>query len=188
MSDHEKAKKSKPLTPEEAARLLRELADKLESGTLEVGDHGTVPAGNLKVKVSGKSKDGSASLSLKFQWKHAGAGKTEEPPPRKKKTKPGAAGIPSYKSIKKRISSTFKLIRARLRAGCLPDAELARQFDEDAERMLHYPEKGEQAEIIAFRELSASFAAAVKAGDLDTAGKAAAALAAAEKSCHKRYK
>ncbi len=188
MSEREKAKKSKPLTPDEAARLLRELADKLESGTLEVGDEGAVPEGNLKVKVSGKSKDGSASLSLKLQWKSIDAGDTEEPSPVKKKAKPGAAGIPSYKSIKKRISSTFKQIRAQLRAGCLPDAELARLFDEDAERMLHYPKKGEKADIIAFREISATFAAAVKTGDRQAADKEMAALTAAEKSCHKRYK
>ncbi len=63
------SKKSTSLTPAEAAGLMRQLADQLEKGSLEVGDQGAVPEGKIKLKVSGKSKDGSASLSLKLQWK-----------------------------------------------------------------------------------------------------------------------
>ena len=172
------SKINRSLTPAEAARLLRQLADQLEKGSLEVGDEGTVPEGRLKLKVSGKSKDGSASLSLKLQWKYEEAGDAETP----------ADAIPSYKSIKKRISSTFKKIRAQLREERVPDVELALLFDEDAELMAHHPQKGGAAEIEAFRRVSADFTAAVQAGDLETVRREVAALAAAEKSCHKKYK
>lgn len=180
------SKKNRSLSPAEAARLLRELAHKLENGTMEVGDQGAVLAGDLKVKVSGKSKDGSASLSLKFQCRCSAAG--DEAAPRKKKVKPDEAGVPSYKNIKKRMSSTFKEIRAQLREGALPELDLALLFDGDAERMLHYPKKGEMADITAFRNISASFLAAVQAGDQEAVVREAAALATAEKGCHKRYK
>ncbi len=66
--------------------------------------------------------------------------------------------------------------------------ELALLFGEDAELMAHYPKKGEAAAIEAFRRISAEFTAAVRAGDLEAVRRGVAALAAAEKSCHKQYK
>ena len=177
MSDRIDSKKM-TLTPAEAARLLRELATRLEDGTLAVGDAEAVPGERLKVKLAGKSKDGTASLALKVQWD---CGTMEE-------GGAGPEGVPSYKSIKKRMGSTFKKIRADLREGRIPDAELAALFDEDAERMLHYPKKGELEDIKVFREISAAFAAAVKKGDADAVARQVEALHAAEKSCHKKYK
>jgi XXXCH domain-containing protein len=181
------SRKAKDLSPAEAARMLRELADELENGTLSVGDAGAVPAGKLRAKVSCKSKEDTASLSVKLQWRCAEPGEVPVPSP-KKKSGTGTKDIPPYKSIKKSLASTFKKIRAQLREGELPDAELAELFDRDAELMFHYPGKGEPADIEAFHRIAAGFTAAVKAGDLEGAGREAAALAAAEKSCHKRFK
>ena len=177
-----KAKK-RVMSSAEAAALLRELADKLEQGTLAVGNLEASPDRDVTVKVSGKAKDGSASLALKFKWESAAA---ETAP--QGEVAPATAKKPSYKSIKKRLSSTFKKIRADLQAGRVPDADLAALFDEDADLMLLHPKKGEWEDIKAFRDLSAEFAAAVKAGDADAVARHVEALRAAEKSCHKKYK
>ncbi len=166
------------LTTAEAAQLLRDLAAQLEHGSLEVGGKPPMPGEEFKVKVRSKCNDRRASLSLKLQWSAAPDAVESEP----------EDGIPSYKSIKKRINASFKNIKARLDEGQLPDLQLAELFDGDAELMLEYPDKGEAADITAFRELSASFLGAVEAGDLVKVQGAVAAMAAAEKSCHKRYK
>jgi XXXCH domain-containing protein len=181
MNDGGDKAKKKVMSAAEAAELLRELADKLEQGKLTVGNLEASPDRDVTVKVSGKAKDGSASLALKFKWDSADA------VPATEAGKP-AARKPSYKSIKKRMSSTFKKIRADLQAGRIPDADLTALFDEDAELMLLHPKKGEWEEIKAFRELSAEFATAVKTGDADAVARQVDALRAAEKSCHKKYK
>jgi len=199
MSDCEESRKL-TLAPAEAARLLRELADKLEAGTLKVGSESAAPRGELKVKVSGKSRDGVASLGLKLQWKYSAV--SEEASPDKGALpgeeagpdsvdggpSPTAGKIPSYKSIKKGMGSTFKKIRARLRDGSIPEECLVELFHRDAELMLHYPKKGKAEDIEAFNDLSAAFVTAVQSGDLEAVGQSVAALAAAEKSCHRRYK
>jgi len=181
MSEGSGGSKKQIMSAAEAARLLRDLADKLEQGTLCVGEHRTAPGEELQVKVSGKSKERSASLALKLKWDDCGGERSEE-------AVTDGERIPSYKSIKKRLSASFKQIRSRLGEGGLPSLELAERFDRDVALMLHYPKKGERADIAAFREISATFTAAVRAGDLDAALREAAALAATEKSCHKQYK
>jgi|GEM_PF-1740963 len=187
MSDRVESIKRKALAPVELARLFRELAEKLEQGTLKVGAEGIAPAGALKVKLTGKSKEGSACLALKCQWKYA----LEDEPAAaaKNEAKSDEEGkVPSYKSIKKRMGSTFKKIRAQLGECRLPDIELVQSFEADAELMLHYPKKGEWADIVAFREISAAFAESVKNRDLEAVARQVEALRAAEKSCHKQYK
>jgi len=181
MSDCEESRKL-TLAPAEAARLLRELADKLEAGTLKVGSEGAAPRGELKVKVSGKSREGAASLGLKLQWKYSAV------PEEESTGEKASPQIPSYKSIKKGMGSTFKKIRARLREGRIPEECLVELFHRDAELMLLYPKKGKAEDIEAFNELSAAFVTAVQSGDLEAVGQSVAALATAEKSCHKSYK
>jgi XXXCH domain-containing protein len=187
MSDREDTRKL-TLAPAEAARLLRELADQLEGGTLKVGADGAAPEDELKVKVSGKSKEGAASLALKLQWKYSAGPGEAVPDPGDGSTQQTACEIPSYRSIKKGMGSTFKKIKSRLREGHLPEECLVELFHRDAELMLHYPKKGRAADIAAFNELSAAFVSAVEAGDLEAVQRSVAALAAAEKSCHGQYK
>lgn len=187
MSNRDHTKKL-TMAPAEAARLLRELADELEGGTLKVGSEGAAPGDELRVKVSGKSKEGSASLALKLQWKTEAAAKEAESDLEDDFTPPAGCEIPSYKNIKKGMGSTFKKIRARLREGQIPEECLVELFHRDAELMLHYPKKGRPADIAAFNELSAAFVSAVESGEMEAVQRSVAALAEAEKSCHRKYK
>ena len=72
------------------------------------------------------------------------------------------AGRPSYKSLKKRMRSSFKALRQAVQAGAMPHPEAAASFLADSRLMVEYPGYGDE-HYDAYRTATEALRAALEA-------------------------
>lgn len=176
------------------ARLLREMADRLEGVAPETEDAFGVETGDFfKLKLSLKRElDGyAAKLKSKpynpakaYPAPCAGAvpAVPEAAPSGTSETSP-----PKYKSLKKRMKGQFKSIYDSLINNALPAAPLVEAFLADSERMIAYPGYGDEF-YGEYDALCTAFREAFGREDLDGCKRAVQDLNRLKKECHDRCK
>lgn len=177
MSDEEQHKNKATLSPQEAAGLLRRLAEQLEKGILLLDGQQVRMDHALVLEQALKAEEGGLSYRLKLKYKSAAEATSQAPSP--------AAGgqAPSFKGLKKALSGPFKQIQATLAQGGLPAASLARGLLATCQELLTLPQAGGQG----FQELAQQarlLLEAVEKGDAAQAGEATQAMGRLKSACH----
>jgi len=184
---------------------FRDLADALENGGGE-GEFEKLD-GFVKLKVSLKEEFGGFSVKLKVKGPKqcvapgyaASAlqdaevegpdlhGSPDSPDsPGAQDAQAGPEGLPRYKSLKKRMKNSFKLILRMLHEGQTPPAEAVASFLADAEVMCAYPGKGDPF-YPEFLQVCREFSDAYDSCDLPRMGAMAEELAHQKARCHAIY-
>jgi len=89
----------------------------------------------------------------------------------------------SYKSIKKRMKTSFKFLQHSVHALTLPPAEIVEAFLKDSLAMCAHPDRG-PADYSQYLDILNTFKAAYDNGDRAALANAMEALTASKKSCH----
>lgn len=164
------------ITREELPGFFRGLADALETG----GEGEFVCVEDFSgIKISIKEEFGQVSLKMKTK-------------PRKCETRldadpdDPASGKPSYKSLKKRMKASFKLIYKMLQEDQAPPAPAVEAFLAESRLMVTYPGMGDEYydEYVA---TCGEFEAAFAAGDMAAMKAGAVELASQKGRCHAKY-
>lgn len=185
-------KTEKALSPVEAAKFLRGLADKLEQGRMEFGDVLVELDADFTLKQSVKAKSDRLSFKIKLKYEKAlpvlgrPAGgmhpllerddDDDEPEPPQ-----------SYKRLKKAMAKTFGQIGKALAGDALPAPALLQVFAAQSRQMVGFGGKGDEYYPAFLAETQALLAAAER-GDAPQARLALAALNRRKKACHDRFK
>lgn len=195
MSGSRKRKFELVLPRVEALQALADLTAKAGLGELVVGDE-VVPlddCSSLKISIKHFGASSMLKVALKFPALGLDALPTPEadaPDAAEGTQQPAetvaAGGHPRYKSLKKRMKSSFKLIVLALRTSQVPDAQAVASFIADSRVMTRFPGKGD-AFYPAYDAEVDRFEAAAAAGDLAAMTASAAALDRMKKECHSRH-
>jgi XXXCH domain-containing protein len=195
MPDEQKTEKI--MSPVEAAQFLRTLADHLERGQMEFGEVLVDLDAPFKVKQSLKAKSDKLSFKLKLKYEKSLAtvgGLASGSHPLLERDEDDddetwelAPHRPSFKKLKKAMSSPFKQIKQALQAGQLPPLELTQSFCGQCLAMIGYPGHGDE-HYPGFQEQALRLLTTVEQGSLNEAQEALAVLNSQMKSCHDAYK
>ncbi|MHC1790515.1 GAK system XXXCH domain-containing protein [Solidesulfovibrio sp.] len=183
----------------EALRALADLTARAACGELVIGEE-TVPLADCSsLKISIKHFGASSMLKVALKFPALGLDALPAPDADPDPDSPGesepsqetamrsdTSGRPKYKSLKKRMKGTFKAITMDLRAGQVPNADIAASFIADSRLMTRYAGKGD-AFYPAYDAEVDRFEAAAAAGDLEAMTSSAAALGRMKKECHSRH-
>ncbi|BFR49528.1 GAK system XXXCH domain-containing protein [Nitratidesulfovibrio sp. HK-II] len=113
---------------------------------------------HMEVVLKVKTPDASA-----FGPDAAGAAATDDGPGGARASRlPHLSGRPSYKSLKKRMRSSFKALRQAVQAGTMPHPEAAASFLADSLLMVEYPGYGDE-HYAAYRTATEALRAALEA-------------------------
>ena len=183
MSDEEQHKNKAALSPQEAAGLLRRLAEQLEKGVLLLDGQQVRMDHALVLEQALKAEEGGLSYRLKLKYKSAAEAASQAPAPPKAPSPAAGGQAPSFKGLKKALSGPFKQIQATLAQGGLPAASLARGLLATCQELLTLPQAGGQG----FQELAQQarlLLEAVEQGDAAQAGQATQAMGRLKSVCH----
>ena len=97
-----------------------------------------------------------------------------------------AAGRPKYKSLKKRMKASFRMILKMIHEGQVPPGEAVRSFLDDSALMVTYPGYGDEY-YDEYTRTCAAFRAAFEAGDMEAMHAAIDAIAHEKSRCHAKY-
>jgi XXXCH domain-containing protein len=155
---------------------FRELADALDNG----GSNAIpVPDDFERLKLSVKDAFGQVHIKAKFKpAKYDAHHAVNEPD--------GTTAKPKYKTLKKRMKESFKMIVQLSHNGQMPPEAAVHSFLEDSRLMVSYPGYGDEF----YPEYTAAcetFEKAYRAADVDALRAAADELAALKGRCHGKY-
>lgn len=198
--DPGKKKKAKRVFDrDETVTYLRQLADQLENGSIQVSNEEMEFEGQVKVKESMKSKKGKTSVKVEFKLStYELPGKEEEPAETLEVSQePGGNGQdaedkekpPSYKKLKKRMGRDLKAISETLKDGGEVDPAKLEAFCADCVLMTGFKDKDKGVEH--YPEFEVKLQAlkdAAQGKDADALKKALKDIAARKDACHKEYK
>ncbi|WP_419787161.1 GAK system XXXCH domain-containing protein [Pseudodesulfovibrio sp.] len=160
------------------ADFLRELADAVENGGK--GELACLE-GFREIKVG--IKDEYGQLKLKAKIKPAGV--CEEP-----ETEAGengeATGKPKYKSLKKRMKTSFRVLVKMVHDGQMPPKDAVEDFLADSALMVTYPGYGDEF-YQSYTDACMAFKAAYEAGDLAKMHDTVDVLVHEKSRCHAKY-
>ncbi len=170
-------KTSFSITRQELPAVLRRIADALEradaeeqSGAATGGETDPLLAAGLgdfrKFRLNATHAFGQMEVVLKVKTPDAAAIPPHADPPAR------SPGRPSYKSLKKRMRSSFKALRRAVQAGAMPPPEAAASFLSDSLLMVEYPGYGDE-HYEAYRQATEALRAALKAAPTDDSPAAA---------------
>ncbi|GFM37846.1 GAK system XXXCH domain-containing protein [Desulfovibrio psychrotolerans] len=142
----------------------------------------TLLSGFRKMKLSVKDEFGQVSVKIKFR---SDLGDLEAPDCACGGTLPG--GMPSYKSLKKRMRSSFKSVYQAVHAGRLPSGDAVAAFVAESRLMVQYPGYGDPY-YAAYDTAVNAFEAAWQTQDIPALHAAVDALNHLKTDCHQRYK
>jgi len=166
----------KCLDKQELIAFLRDLAEAVEHGGK---DEFACVDDFRKLKLSVKNEFGR--FSLKARFKSAAECSAEE-------LAEGAdeSGRPRYKSLKKRMRSSFRMILKLIHEGQVPPEAAMRSFLDDSALMVTYPGYGDEY----YEEYTRSCEAlrtAFEAGNLEAMHAAIDVIAHEKSRCHAKY-
>lgn len=120
----------------------------------------------LKVKTPDASAFGPTAAGTAATGEASGGARASRPPhpahPAHQAHQAHRAGRPSYKSLKKRMRSSFKALRQAVQAGTMPHPEAAASFLADSLLMVEYPGYGDE-HYAAYRTATEALRAALEA-------------------------
>ena len=209
MDNSKKDKVKHQFSPAEAADYLRQLADSLEQGHIELRSKELELEGDVKVKQELKTKSGKATLKINLKIvapmpvaapKAAPAAASDQDETQgeaegfveitPQEDDPGDGdGKPSYKKLKKAMSKSFGNLRAMRKEGNLPIAEDVATFVAQGREICTFESDKYGPESYAdFLAALDKLEAASAAGDDQSLDAALSDLWACRSECHKKYK
>ncbi|MGD8250962.1 MAG: GAK system XXXCH domain-containing protein [Desulfobacterales bacterium] len=177
-------KLKRELAPGQVADFFRSIADAIE-GNVPVDGEDAAGLFDDFYKASLKLKRKGPTIALEA--------KVESPPPAVPEPidDPGqgqqAPGKPKYKSLKKRMKSTFGSIRDSLAQNRMPAADIVASFLEDSRLMVGYEGYGDDY-YGEYADACQRFADAFESTDWNGFKAAYETLRQLKNDCHKRYK
>ncbi len=161
---------------------FRELADIIEDGQAGDPELSTALNNFEKLKIGVEEAYGRLAVKVRIKCRDAaGAVRPSE------ETQEAGQSRPKYKTLKKRMKKSFKVIASLTAEGTLPPADAVDEFLSDSVLMVSYPEMGDEY----YEEYSRTCDALAKAYDAKDAAACAELcmeLARLKKECHNRYK
>lgn len=134
-----------------------------------------------KLQMTLKQQGGMAELKLKVKGLPTPEEAVAEQAAR------ATAAPDSYKTIKKRLKTSFKFLAHSVEAQTLPGPELLQSFLDDSRAMCAHPDRG-PGDYAGYAEILARFEAACKAEDRQAMALAYAELGLSKKTCHSLHK
>jgi len=175
MSDENKL--NKYVTEEELAAYFRALADAIEKGGK---DEFACVDDFKKIKIGVKREYGQIALKAKFK------STTPYSLPEAEDCGTVMDGKPKYKTLKKRMRSSFKVLIKMIHDGTTPPPEAVEAFLADSALMVTYPGYGDEY-YDHYTKACAEFREAYAARDLDRMHVAVDALVHEKSRCHAKY-
>ncbi len=183
-----KCKIKKNITQEELPDFLRKIADALENGAPESDAYLVVIEGFKKLKINIRNDFGHTAVKVTAkpmpESPQISADDTETEYPIEIETE---TGKPKYKTLKKRMKSSFRAIFKAIHAGNFPTVEAIDEFITDSHLMVSYEGFGDEyyAEYITACD---AFQEAVEKKDIEAAHKACDELNSIKAHCHAQHK
>ncbi len=175
--DEGKKKWKAHLDGAEAAKMLRSLADDIESGHFSIFESQLDIAPEADFKISLKQNEGKQSLECKFEYhgrrKEGGSG--------------DSTGGEEYDDLKDRMKSDFKTLKEAVAATTLPGSKTAERFIRDSRIMCTYPGMGDPY-YPEYLSVVDQFAQALAQEDVAAVSTAVTELERLKRECHDRYK
>ncbi|WP_415719694.1 GAK system XXXCH domain-containing protein [Maridesulfovibrio sp.] len=182
-----KTKIEKYIQPGELPAFLRKMADALEGGAPEDDAYLVMIEGFKKLKINIRNEFGHTAVKV-----------TAKPMPEENdeipddKTENSAAeeattDKPKYKTIKKRMKASFKVIFKSVHAGTIPPAGVVEEFMADSQLMVSYEGYGDEY-YDEYMEACEKFQQACTDSDVEAAHKACDEINSITAHCHSRYK
>lgn len=160
---------------------LRDLADALEG---KGPDDMDCPEEFDRLKITAKERYGKMELKVK-----ASPGDLETCLGSEDTPLEAAANTdkPSYKTLKKRMKNSFKIIFRMIHDDQLPPAQAVEEFMEDSKLMVTYPGYGDEY-YAEYLEVCEAFAEAYRSEDMEALHKTVDMVQSLVSHCHARYK
>jgi hypothetical protein len=159
--------------------MFRQLADVIEKGVDDSGLEALRGVEDFsKIGISVKQEFGRLLFKIKIKCKTGDCVVVESG---------NAEETLKYKTLKKRMKSSFKLIFTSLGEGVMPPSEAVQAFVRDSELMIGFPGYGDPY----YEEYAAAtkaFSDACEAGELEAAQAACNELDRLKSHCHNRFK
>ena len=128
-----KNKIKKEMQRQELADYLEQLAAALRKGEFETAAHRWSIPDKLQAKISHKEKKGRIDTKIKWRWstleQYGDADRAEV-----------IAWKDSWKSVKNRLSRSFKALEKTVSSGKMPDADTLAEFINDSREMARFAE------------------------------------------------
>ena len=180
------------LSVQEAAEFLREIADGMEKGNIEVDNHQMEVNPYHYISVSYKQDIDKNNFSFKFKYKGRAQKQTYAHQPESESKTSEAQELTAkkkekYDDLKERMEKEFKSIQETVQDGQLPNADLVTSFVQDSKKMCQYPDKGDKY-YPRYLEAVDFFEKAFSEEDLSTLEKSLGLLDQLKEECHDRYK
>ena len=166
----------------ELPSFFRELADALEHGGKD--EFACVNDFN-KMKIRAESGYGQIHLKAKFKSAEA----CEADAPARQEHAGDDSPVPSkpkYKTVKKRMKNSFKMIFTMIHDGQVPPREAVDSFLADSERMVGYPGYGDEY-YEEYSQACRAFRKAYETGEPGAMTRAVDLLATLKGRCHAKY-
>jgi len=155
---------------------FRQLADALEkggTGELECVDE------FKKMKIDVKDEFGQLTLKMKVKIPDTCL-------PSEEGGGDGTSARPKYKTLKKRMKSSFRMLVKMIHDGHVPPAQAVESFLADSALMVSYPGYGDEYYESYIRACEA-FGAAFESGDVERMHQAIDVLVHEKSRCHAKY-
>jgi XXXCH domain-containing protein len=187
LSEEKKEKLKRVVSPEEAAALLRDLAEKLERGFFLMADSTFEIGSRLVFEQSLKLKPEKCSMKLKITASDAVSPTVSERSAGDlTAVRQGGGDSRSFKELKRNMKKSFKLIKSALESGVLPSIGLVEGFCSDGEEMTAWKRSLDDPSYQAFSDRTKDLVSAVERGSRDDASAVVVDLESMEKICHGR--
>jgi XXXCH domain-containing protein len=197
-TDSGKKQKTKRIVSRlEAVSYLRKLADELEDGAIHFSSGDVDIQDQIKLKETLKAKKDHTTIKVQFKL-HSHEQYPEEAAPSAPATEPSpeppaqpsAEKAPaSFKAVKKRMQSAFKVVSKDLEAGGTVDMNEVRDFHDACVQMVSFTSQGKGDPVFPeFKAQADALLGAAESGDTVAMKDAVLALKALKKSCHKEFK
>ena len=182
-----KSKIEKYIQPGELPAFLRKMADALEGGASEEDAYLVMIEGFKKLKINIRNEFGHTTVKVTAkpmpeEKKEGTNNKTEKPEPEET-----TAAKPKFKSIKKRMKESFKIIFKSVHAGTIPPADVVQEFMSDSQLMVSDEGYGDEY-YDEYMEACEKFQQACTDSDIEAAHKACDEINSITAHCHSRYK
>jgi len=174
-----KSKIEKYLNENEVPNFLRELADAMENG----GNAEYACAEDFKkFKITAKNAFGKVAIRAKFRAE----GECAPSPEILEDAETGEPVKPAYKTLKKRMRSSFKMITSMVHGGELPPKVAMDSFLNDSALMVTYPGYGDEY-YEEYTQACEQLKAAYEDEDLPGLKEMIIELAKQKGRCHAKY-
>ena len=166
---------------QELADYLEQLATALRKGSFETGEQCWSIPDKLPAKISHKEKKGRIETKIKWRWstlaQYEQAAREEV-----------IAWKNSWKSVKKRLSRSFKLIEKTISSGKMPDAGTLGEFIGDSREMARFAEPEWQAAMDEFIDHLGTLKQAVEQNQYEIVQHEIRDLKNRMAQCHREFK